>query len=97
MRITQSWSGRFDEGTESYIPMNAPDYMTISELTVSDQNGSYDTVPERAMAMAPQIYQFMMNRQMTRAIDRLDDGKRNGSVPMQHFDIPEPFGALAAF
>ncbi|MBE6068183.1 MAG: DUF2207 domain-containing protein [Clostridium lundense] len=46
MRITQSWLGSFEEGTESYIPINAPDYLTISELTVSDQNGIYDTVPD---------------------------------------------------
>ncbi|WP_186430160.1 DUF2207 domain-containing protein [Clostridium sp. BSD9I1] len=46
MRITQSWLGRFEEGTESYIPMNAPDYLTISQLTVSDQNGIYETVPD---------------------------------------------------
>lgn len=44
MSITQSWSGRFEEGTESYIPMNAPDYLTISELTVSDQVGTYNNV-----------------------------------------------------
>ncbi|NLK36515.1 MAG: DUF4428 domain-containing protein [Epulopiscium sp.] len=50
------------------------------------------TVIERAMAMAPQISQFMMNRQMTRTLDKLDDGKVNGSAtPMQFFDIPEPF------
>lgn len=46
MHITQVWEGRFNEGTESYIPMNAPDYLTISELSVSDQNGSYETVPD---------------------------------------------------
>ncbi|NLO20817.1 MAG: DUF2207 domain-containing protein [Syntrophomonadaceae bacterium] len=46
MSITQNWSGRFEEGTEVYIPMNSPDYLTISELTVSDQNGSYKTVPD---------------------------------------------------
>ncbi|MGI6685973.1 MAG: DUF2207 family protein [Bacillota bacterium] len=46
MGITQIWEGSFNEGTESYIPMNAPDYLTISELTVSDQDGSYDTVPD---------------------------------------------------
>ncbi|MGI5906768.1 MAG: DUF4428 domain-containing protein [Candidatus Pararuminococcus gallinarum] len=50
------------------------------------------TVPERAMAMAPQVSRFMMNRQVTRVIDRLDDGKVNGSAaPMQTFDVPEPF------
>lgn len=46
MHITQNWAGRFEEGIESYIPMNVPDYLTISELTVSDQNGIYDTVPD---------------------------------------------------
>ena len=44
MSITQSWEGHFEEGTESYIPMNAPDYLEISELTVSDQDGIYNTV-----------------------------------------------------
>jgi len=46
MYVTQVWEGDFDEGTESYIPMNAPDYLTISQLTVSDQNGSYETVSD---------------------------------------------------
>ena len=45
MYVTQVWQGNFDEGTESYIPMNAPNYLTISQLTVSDQNGVYETVP----------------------------------------------------
>ena len=45
MYVTQVWEGNFDEGTECYIPMNAPDYLTISQLTVSDQNGRYVTVP----------------------------------------------------
>lgn len=44
MYVTQVWEGDFNEGTESYIPMNAPDYLTASQLTVSDQNGSYETV-----------------------------------------------------
>ena len=46
IHITQVWEGDFDEGTESYIPMNAPDYLTISELIVSDKNGSYDNVQD---------------------------------------------------
>lgn len=52
------------------------------------------TVPERAMTFAPQIAQFMMNRQMTRAIDKLDDGKANRSVPMHYFNIPKPLQAF---
>jgi len=52
------------------------------------------TVPERTMAMAPQITQFMINKQMARTIDKLDDGKENGTAPMQHFDVPEPFRAF---
>lgn len=46
LHITQTWAGRFEEGTEIYIPMHAPGYLTISGLTVSDQNGSYKTVPD---------------------------------------------------
>lgn len=46
MYVTQNWEGSFEEGTESYIPMNAPDYLTISQLTVSDQNGRYDTLTD---------------------------------------------------
>jgi hypothetical protein len=46
MHITQVWEGSFEEGTEIYIPMNSPDYLTISELTVSDQSGIYKTVPD---------------------------------------------------
>ena len=46
MYVTQVWEGDFNEGTESYIPMNAPDYPTASQLTVSDQNGSYETVSD---------------------------------------------------
>lgn len=46
MYVTQVWDGSFDEGTESYIPMNAPETLTISQLTVSDQSGSYETVPD---------------------------------------------------
>lgn len=46
MYVTQVWEGNFEEGTESYIPMNAPDYLTISQLRVSDQNGAYETVAD---------------------------------------------------
>ncbi|WP_395547457.1 MULTISPECIES: DUF2207 family protein [unclassified Lacrimispora] len=46
MYVTQVWEGNFDEGTESYIPMNAPETLTISQLMVSDQNGSYETVTD---------------------------------------------------
>lgn len=46
MYVTQGWEGDFNEGTESYIPMNAPETLTLSQLTVSDQNGAYETVPD---------------------------------------------------
>lgn len=45
MHITQKWLGSFKEGTEIYIPINAPDYLTISQLKVFDQNSIYETVP----------------------------------------------------
>lgn len=46
MGIIQNWEVSFEEGTESYIPMNVPDYLTISGLKVTDQNGIYDTVKD---------------------------------------------------
>lgn len=46
IHITQIWAGNFEEGTEIYIPMNLPDYVTISELEVSDQKGSYERVTD---------------------------------------------------
>ncbi|NLE24971.1 MAG: DUF4428 domain-containing protein [Clostridiaceae bacterium] len=55
----------------------------------------YDSsVPERAIALAPQINQFMMNQQLNRTIDRLDDGKINSSAPTQYHNINEPFKAF---
>lgn len=53
------------------------------------------TVTERAMAMAPQISQFNMNKQMARALDRMDDGKENSSASVQYFNVPEPFQEFA--
>jgi hypothetical protein len=49
------------------------------------------TVPERAMALAPQITQLMMNRRMAHALDKLDDEKENWTASVQNFDISEPF------
>ena len=53
------------------------------------------TVPDRVMAMAPQINQFrmqaQMQRNMERIADRLDDGKSNSSYTSTRIDIPEPF------
>jgi hypothetical protein len=52
------------------------------------------TVTERVMAMAPQIAQVAASKRTARTLDRLDDGKANNSVPMQYFDVPEPFQAF---
>lgn len=41
MYVTQVWDTYFDEGTEIYIPLNAPEYLTISDLSVSDTKGEY--------------------------------------------------------
>lgn len=48
------------------------------------------TVPEQAMALVPLINQLMMNRQLSRAIDKMDDGKRNYTAPTQYMNVPEP-------
>ncbi len=52
------------------------------------------TVPERAMALAPQISQFMTTKQMARTMDKMDDGKQNNSTPMPLFSVAEPFRAF---
>jgi len=44
MGIIQNWEGSFEEGTEIYFPMNAPDYLTIDNLKVSDQTGIFETI-----------------------------------------------------
>lgn len=41
MYITQTWNTSFDEGTESYIPLNAPEYLILSDLKVTDGQGEY--------------------------------------------------------
>lgn len=38
--IVQNWWGKFDEGTENYIPINT-DGIEISDFIVSDKNGTY--------------------------------------------------------
>ncbi len=56
----------------------------------------YDSnVPERAMDLAPQIKQFMMNKQLARAVNQLNcDNNTNTSTVRQFFDVPEPFKAF---
>ncbi|WP_369282827.1 DUF4428 domain-containing protein [Oscillibacter sp. GMB15532] len=52
------------------------------------------TVPGRAMALAPQVAQFIINKQMACTPDRMDDGKENGSAHTQYFNMQEPFRAF---
>lgn len=50
------------------------------------------TVPERVMALAPQITQFMINKRLTQAIERMDDDDDDRrSTYHPGVDIPEPF------
>ena len=53
------------------------------------------TVPDRVMAMAPQINQMRMQEQMQRTterlIDMMDGDDNNRSTYYHHMDIPEPF------
>jgi len=39
--ITQTWNCSFDEGTEGYLPIENLGEMTISDFSVSDENGPY--------------------------------------------------------
>ena len=67
------------------------DSMPLFEGSAEGIRRYTSTVPERAMALAPQIAQFMMNREMARVVDKMDDGNENRITSMQYFDIPEPF------
>ncbi len=49
------------------------------------------TVAERAMAVAPLISQFTVNRQLARALDKMDSGKVNTTAGSQYFNVPAPF------
>ena len=42
--ITQTWNCNFDEGTEGYLPIENLGEMTISDFSVSDENGPYTYV-----------------------------------------------------
>ena len=67
------------------------DSMPLFEVSAEGIKRYASTVPERAMAMAPQITQFMVNRRLASAIEKLDDGNENRTAPLQNFDVPEPF------
>ena len=43
-RITQSWYGEFEEGTENYIVIGNLDGIQLSEFKVSDETGAYTYV-----------------------------------------------------
>ena len=53
------------------------------------------SVPDRVMAMTPQIerirMQEQMQRNMERIADRMDKDRDHPRPPVRHFDIPEPF------
>ncbi|MGN0166886.1 MAG: SHOCT domain-containing protein [Acetatifactor sp.] len=73
------------------------DSVPLFEGSASGLRRYVSTVPDRAMALAPQINQMLaqqeMQQNMEYLIDRLDDGQRNNSTGTyrQNIDIPEPF------
>ena len=44
--ITQTWNCNFTEGTEGYIPIENLGEMTISDFSVSDENGAYTYIDD---------------------------------------------------
>lgn len=42
--ITQVWKGSFSEGTECYYPFNTKGELEITDFTVSDENGTFETL-----------------------------------------------------
>jgi transcription elongation factor Elf1 len=53
------------------------------------------TVPERTKALAPQITQFMIDKQLTSSIEDLKDDKENRPAALKYFNMPEPFQAFS--
>lgn len=70
------------------------DYTPLFEGSAAGMLRYESTAPERAMAVAPQINRFLMNRQLSRTLDKLDDGKVNGSSSAPLFSAPAPFKAF---
>lgn len=56
--------------------------------------GYPSTVPERAMALAPQITEYILKRQMGLTLGKLEDGKANRSAPIPYYNVSEPFRAF---
>lgn len=44
--VTQVWTADTDEGTEFYLACNSSGYLTITDFSVSDKNGSYTFVED---------------------------------------------------
>ena len=70
------------------------DNLPLFECSAQGIRRYTSTVQERAIAMAPQISQFLMNRNLARTRDKEDDGQENRSVPIEYFDGAEPFWAF---
>jgi hypothetical protein len=70
------------------------DNLPLFECSAQGIRRYTSTVQERAIAMAPQISQFLMNRNLARTLDKEDDGQENRSVPIEYFDGAEPFWAF---
>lgn len=44
--VVETWDGIFDEGTECYFPIHNLEGITLSDLQVSDQSGTYTTLEQ---------------------------------------------------
>ena len=44
--ITQTWRGRFTEGTECYIPIRDSGYLDVYDLTVASDESEYETLSD---------------------------------------------------
>ncbi len=67
------------------------DNTPLFEGTAEGVKSYVSTVPDRALALAPQVIHYMMKRHLTRTLDKKEDGKEKKTTPMQYFDVPEPF------
>lgn len=67
------------------------DSVILYEGNAAGLNHHISTVPERAGAMAPQILQAQVQRNLERMRERLNGDNGNSGYRTTNYDIPEPF------
>lgn len=82
------------EGRELKSLTISEDDAPLYECSAESIRRFTSTVPDRAMAMAPKITKFMVNKQVARAVRMQESSKESKPAPVQYFNESEPFRAF---